>query len=162
VTDSWQPLMRDMVTFYRPLEGWFHQTLRGEVVMGVVDPEEPQGLSHEATEGHLYRIGQYLLPKAPKLGALRAVRQWAGVYDMTPDRKPMIGPLDALPGFVQANGDNGRGIALIPYLAELLAAWLDTGERPAALAAFDANRYAGREETPVSIGDYYAAYRTKH
>jgi sarcosine oxidase subunit beta len=162
VTDSWQPLMRDMITFYRPVEGWFHQTLRGEVVLGVVDPEEPQGFSHDATDAHLYRIGRYLLPKAPKLSALRAVRQWAGVYDMTPDRKPMVGPVDALPGFVQANGDNGRGIALIPYLAELLAAWLDTGERPAMLAAFDANRYAGREETPVVVGDYYAAYQTRH
>jgi hypothetical protein len=28
------------VTFYRPTEGWFNQTLRGEVVMGVVDPDE--------------------------------------------------------------------------------------------------------------------------
>jgi len=162
VTDSWQPLMDDMITFYRPVEGWFHQTLRGEVVLGVVDPDEPQGLVHDATDAHLYRIARYMLPKAPKLGELRAVRQWAGVYDMTPDRKPMIGPVEALPGFVQANGDNGRGIALIPYLAEALAGWLDTGERPAALVAFDANRYAGREETPVIVGDYYAAYQTKH
>jgi len=162
VTDSWQPLMDTMITFYRPVEGWFHQTLRGEVVIGVVDPDEPQGLEHRATEEHLFRIGRYLLPKAPRLGRLRAVRQWAGVYDMTPDRKPMIGPADALPGFVQANGDNGRGIALIPYLAEQLAHWLDSGRRPEPLEAFDANRYAGRESTPVVVGDYYAAYRARH
>src|SRR5690349_17318781 len=50
VTDSWQPLMKDMITFYRPVEGWFHQTLRGEVVIGVVDPDEPMGLSHDASD----------------------------------------------------------------------------------------------------------------
>jgi hypothetical protein len=61
-------------------------------------------------------------------------------------------------GFVQINGDNGRGIAVIPYLAECLAQWLDAGTRPAALEAFDANRFAGQEDTPVVVGDYYATY----
>ena len=110
VTDAWAPLMDTMITFYRPVEGWFHQTLRGEVVIGVVDNDEPQGLEHGASDAHLLRIGRYVLPKAPRLGELRAVRQWGGVYDMTPDRKPMLGPVTQLQGFVQANGDNGRGI----------------------------------------------------
>jgi sarcosine oxidase subunit beta len=41
------PLRRSIdaaITFYRPMEGWFNQTLRGEVVMGVVDPDEPGGV----------------------------------------------------------------------------------------------------------------------
>lgn len=159
VTDAWQPLMDTMITFYRPLEGWFHQTLRGEVVMGVVHPDEPQALEHRATDAHLFRVARHVLRKAPRLGHLRVVRQWGGVYDMTPDRKPMIGPVNAIPGFIQANGDNGRGIALIPYLAELLARWIDTGVRPQTLEPFDVNRYEGREDTPVVVGDYYAAYR---
>jgi sarcosine oxidase subunit beta len=159
VTDAWQPLMDTMITFYRPLEGWFHQTLRGEVVMGVVHPSEPQARDFSATDTHLFRVARHVLRKAPRLGHLRIVRQWAGVYDMTPDRKPMIGPMRALPGFVQANGDNGRGIALIPYLAELLAQWIDSGARPEPLEPFDANRYEGREDTPVVVGDYYAAYK---
>ena len=40
------PLRRSIeaaITFYRPTEGWFNQTLRGEIVMGVVDPDEPAG-----------------------------------------------------------------------------------------------------------------------
>jgi sarcosine oxidase subunit beta len=159
VSDSWKPLMDTMITFYRPLEGWFHQTLRGEVVMGVVHPDQTPGLDLTATDTHLFRVAKHLLRKAPRLGHLRVVRQWGGTYDMTPDRKPMIGPMRIRTGFVQANGDNGRGIALIPYLAELLALWLETGSRPEALASFDANRYEGREDTPVVVGDYYAAYR---
>lgn len=160
VSDSWKPMMDTMITFYRPLEGWFHQTLRGEVVMGVVHPDQRPGLDLRASDTHLFRVAHHLLRKAPRLGHLRVVRQWAGTYDMTPDRKPMMGPVSALRGFVQANGDNGRGIALIPYLAELLAQWLETDTRPEALAAFDANRYEGREDTPVVVGDYYAAYGT--
>jgi sarcosine oxidase subunit beta len=86
------------------------------------------------------------------------VRQWAGVYDMTPDRKPMVGPSQELAGFVQANGCNGRGFLLGPLVAELLASWLHRGERPALLAPFDANRFVGRADAKVETGDYYAGY----
>jgi sarcosine oxidase subunit beta len=159
VTESAKPLMDTMITFYRPIEGWFHQTLRGEVVMGAVTADEPPGPNMQSSAAHLRRTARQILDKAPMLGALRVVRQWGGLYDVTPDRKPMLGPVTGLPGFVQANGDNGRGIALIPYIAELLAEWLDAGRQPAPLAAFDANRYHGREDTAVVVGDYYAAYK---
>lgn len=159
VTDSWLPLMTDMITFYRPIEGWFHQTLRGEVVIGAVHPHEPLGMNMAASDVHIGRAARHMLRKAPRLGATRIVRQWAGVYDMTPDRLPMIGPSPTLPGFIQSNGDNGRGIALIPYLSELLARWIHTNERPAELEMFDPARYVGREDTPVVTGDYYAAYK---
>lgn len=159
VTESAKPFMDTMITFYRPIEGWFHQTLRGEVVMGAVTADEPPGPNMGSSAAHLRRTARHVLDKAPLLGALRVVRQWGGLYDVTPDRKPMLGPVTQVPGFVQANGDNGRGIALIPYIAELLAEWLDTGRQPAPLAAFDANRYHGREDTAVVVGDYYAAYK---
>ena len=35
VTEPSQPFMRSAITFYRPVEGWFNQTLRGELVAGV-------------------------------------------------------------------------------------------------------------------------------
>lgn len=159
VTESSRPFMDTMITFYRPIEGWFHQTLRGELVAGVVTPTEPEGVNFRASGRHLSRVAHHVVDKAPRLAALRVVRQWAGVYDVTPDRKPMIGPVAQLAGFIQANGDNGRGIALIPYIAELLAEWIDTGARPPLLAPFDAERYAVREDTPVVVGDYYAAYK---
>ena len=47
---------------------------------------------------------------------------------------------------------------IFPVLAELLAAWLDTGQRPPLLASFDANRF-GDAEIPIEVGDYYAGYR---
>ncbi|MDF2764973.1 MAG: Sarcosine oxidase beta subunit [Rhodospirillales bacterium] len=159
VTEPSRPFMRTMVSFYRPVEGWFHQTLRGEVVMGVVPADEPVGTDLSASAESLGRTARGILAKAPRLGSLRVVRQWAGLYDVTPDRKPMVGPTSALPGFVQLNGCNGRGFALFPILAELLARWIDEGRRPDLLAPFDAERFAGQEQASVTIGDYYAGYR---
>jgi glycine/D-amino acid oxidase-like deaminating enzyme len=159
VMEPVQPHMSAAITFYRPSEGWFNQTLRGETVAGCIDPEEPLDLNFAASPESLGRTARIVLAKAPRLGNLRVVRQWAGVYDMTPDRLPMVGPVRALPGFVQANGCNGRGFLLGPLIGQLLAAWLDSGERPALLDAFDANRFEGRDEAQVRTGDYYAGYQ---
>lgn len=158
VTEPSKPFMGPAITFYRPTEGWFNQTLRGELVAGVVDPDEPVGMNHASTFRFMNRTASVLLRKAPRLGHLRVIRQWAGVYDMTPDRKPLVGPVRSPPGFVQANGYSGRGFALAPIVAELLATWLVTGERPELLAPFDPDRFAGREDEPVVRHDYYSAY----
>ena len=158
VTEAAQPFMQAAITFYRPAEGWFNQTLRGELVAGCLAPTESPGVNLAATARSLGRTARTILSKAPRLGHLRVVRQWAGVYDMTPDRKPLVGPVRRLKGFVQANGCNGRGFLLGPLIGELLARWLDRGERPALLESFDANRFEGRDDLKVETGDYYAGY----
>jgi len=158
VTEAARPFMRAAITFYRPQEGWFNQTLRGELVAGCLAPVEEPGVNLAATARSLGRTARVVLAKAPRLGHLRVVRQWAGVYDMTPDRKPLVGPVDRLAGFVQANGCNGRGFLLGPLIGELLARWLDRAERPDLLAGFDANRFEGRADLKVETGDYYAGY----
>jgi sarcosine oxidase subunit beta len=161
VSEPAQPFMRAAITFYRPSEGWFNQTLRGELVAGCLGPAETPGVNHAASARFLGRTARTILAKAPRLGHLRVVRQWAGVYDMTPDRMPVVGPLLRLSGFVQANGCNGRGFLLGPLIGELLARWIDAGERPALLAAFDANRFEASEQAKIETGDYYAAYTAR-
>jgi sarcosine oxidase subunit beta len=161
VTEPSKPFMGPAITFYRPSEGWFNQTLRGELVAGAVDPDEPVAMEERSTFGFLRRSARVLLRKAPRLGHLHVIRQWAGVYDMTPDRKPLVGPVAAVPGFVQANGYSGRGFALAPLVAELLAGWLTDGERPELLVPFDPERFAGAADRAVDSHDYYAGYRSE-
>jgi len=160
VTEAAQPFMQAAITFYRPQEGWFNQTLRGELVAGCLAPGEESGVNLAATAPSLGRTARTILAKAPRLGHLRVVRQWAGVYDMTPDRKPLVGLVSGLKGFVQANGCNGRGFLLGPLIGQLLARWIHDGKRPALLDAFDANRFEGRTDIKVEAGDYYAGYAT--
>jgi sarcosine oxidase subunit beta len=157
VTESTKPFMSAAVTFYRPNEGWFNQTLRGELVAGSITEDEPVGTSQAASPESLERTAALILRKAPRLAELRVVRQWAGLYDMTPDRNPMVGE-SRLPGFFQMNGCNGRGFNLGPILAELTAKLLLTGVTDPMLKAFDARRYDDAPEAKVSIGDYYAGF----
>jgi sarcosine oxidase subunit beta len=158
VTEPSRPFMTPAVTFYRPMEGWFNQTLRGELVAGVVDPEEPDGMNEASSLRFLGRTARVLAAKAPRLGRLRVLRQWAGVYDLTPDRRPLVGEHASLPGLFALNGWSGRGFALAPLAAELLARAIVRGERPELLAQFAPDRFDGGVCVD-DAADYYSGYR---
>jgi sarcosine oxidase, subunit beta len=146
------------VTFYRPNEGWFNQTLRGEIVMGVVDPAEPPGVEQRSSWEFLGRTAAMMVRKAPALADVSVIRQWAGMYDITPDHQPLVGPTKQLDGWWQANGWSGRGMLLGPYLTELLAERFVTGRIPAHLEAFDPDRFGPEPVPEEASDDYYARY----
>ena len=154
------PLRRSIdaaITFYRPTEGWFNQTLRGEVVMGVVDPGEPAGVEQASSAAFLRRTASIITRKAPALADATVIRQWGGMYDISPDHLPLVGPTRQLDGWWQANGWSGRGMLLAPYLAELLATRIATGTNPARLEMFDPDRFDPAAEAGPEP-DYYARY----
>ena len=64
--------------------GWFNQTLRGEIVMGAVDPDEPVGVNQRSSWAFLRRTAALMTRKAPALRDVTVIRQWAGMYDITP------------------------------------------------------------------------------
>lgn len=53
---------------------------------------------------------------------------WAGLYDVTPDWHPIIGPMPGLDGFICAYGWSGSGFKMAPVVGEMLAD-LATGDR---------------------------------
>jgi len=156
------PLSRSIeaaVTFYRPSEGWFNQTLRGEIVMGAVDPDEPAAVNQRSSWAFLQRTAALMTRKAPALRDVTVIRQWAGMYDITPDHLPIVGPTAQLEGWWQALGWSGRGMLLAPYLTELLAEHLVTGEAPSMLRPFLPDRFPPirDDDAPIET-DYYARY----
>jgi sarcosine oxidase subunit beta len=158
VTSSVTRFIDKAVTFYRPHEGWFNQTLRGEVVMGAVDPDEPSAVNQASSWDFLKRTARLMTRKAPALADLTVIRQWGGMYDVTPDHLPAVGPTAQLGGWWQMNGWSGRGMLLAPHLAERLALRM-TGVADAVPAMFDPDRFptdgaADHEQDR----DYYARY----
>lgn len=158
------PLRRSIeaaVTFYRPSEGWFNQTLRGEVVMGAVDPDEPPGVDQLSSWSFLQRTAALMTRKAPALREVTVIRQWAGMYDITPDHLPIVGPTAQLGGWWQALGWSGRGMLLAPYLTELLAEHMVGGEAPVMLRQFLPDRFAPGDDDSTLETDYYARYASR-
>jgi sarcosine oxidase subunit beta len=158
------PLTRSIesaVTFYRPTEGWFNQTLRGEVVMGVVDPDEVAGTGQGSSWAFLRRTANVIIRKAPALAQAAVIRQWSGLYDISPDHLPLVGPTRQLGGWWQLNGWSGRGMLLAPHLSALLATHIVSGRPPAMLAPFDPDRFpveASGSDAATAAADYYGRY----
>jgi sarcosine oxidase, subunit beta len=158
VTEPSRPFMTPAVTFYRPQEGWFNQTLRGELVAGVVDPDEQPGMNERSSVDFVARTARIVLEKAPRLARLRVVRQWAGAYDTTPDKSPLAGAYPDCAGVYALNGWSGRGICLAPFVAELLSRDIAGRGRDPLLEPLDPARFAGREHEQVKADDYYSGY----
>jgi sarcosine oxidase, subunit beta len=157
VTAPVERVIDKAVTFYRPVEGWFNQTLRGEIVMGVVDPAEPEGVDQASSWDFLLRTATLMTRKAPALRDVAVIRQWGGMYDVSPDHLPLVGPTRQLEGWWQANGWSGRGMLLAPYLGQLLAERFVSGATPGHLEMFDPDRFDPDTATGRN-DDYYARY----
>ena len=48
-------------------------------------------------------------------------RAWAGLYEMTPDHHPVMGPVKEVPGFFLANGFSGHGVMHSPATGRIVA-----------------------------------------
>jgi sarcosine oxidase subunit beta len=108
--------------------------------------------------GYLGRTARVLLEWAARRADLSVVSQWAGVYDTTPDKRPLVGEYPERPGFFALNGWSGRGMLLAPLSAELLARQLAGGGRDRLLKPFDPGRVAGQDAAVTAHSDYYSGY----
>ncbi len=87
------------------------------------------------------RLVERAVRRAPVLGAARFLRAWSGHRTLTPDDRPILGPVPGLPGLWLAVGFGGHGITHAPSLCMALAAAMTAGD-PAvgALAPFAPDR----------------------
>jgi sarcosine oxidase subunit beta len=127
VTESTKPWLGPLVSVLE--DGlYFSQSQRGEIVGGMGDPAEPEGIEMGSTLRFLARFARAITACAPRTGSLRVVRQWAGCYDVTPDNNPILGPA-GFENFLQLSGFVGHGFMMAPAVTELMAAWM-SGEIP--------------------------------
>jgi glycine/D-amino acid oxidase-like deaminating enzyme len=102
------------------------------------------------TEGLAALVGA-AAQRVPALADAGLVTGITGVYDMTPDGRPMLGEWPGLSGLVLATGFSGTGFKISPAVGEAVAA-LVTGSRLAGsvdIGAFRPGRFAeGRPVAP--------------
>lgn len=104
-----------MTSFY------FHREGVG-VLMGMGGASERASFETATDESF---IAEELLPTAvgvfPSLEAASVEHSWVGLYEMTPDRHPIIGEAPGVAGFYLANGFSGHGFQHAPVVGKLLA-----------------------------------------
>ena len=109
-------LVIDAVTsFYLHKEG-------DGVLMGMGSPRERTSFDTRPDERF---ISDELLPTAvrvfPPVAEAGVASTWAGLYEMTPDRHPVVGEAPGVRGFYLANGFSGHGFQHAPVIGKVLA-----------------------------------------
>jgi sarcosine oxidase subunit beta len=106
--------------------------------VGLARPTFDQAIPRDVLP-HLARAPEM----APALAGARFLRAWAGTLAMTPDRVPMIGPVDGVRGYLLAAGFSGHGFCLGPIVGKLLGEWVCDGKPSMALDELRPSRFAG-------------------
>jgi sarcosine oxidase subunit beta len=116
------------------------QEMSGGIVMGMGDPNEPVGTYVGSSMHFMYEMSKRFTRLFPKLDKLRVVRQWAGLYEMTADAQPILGPVEEIDNFIQACGFSGHGLMLAPAVSELLARQVVFDESSAVIDSLNISR----------------------
>ena len=110
--------------------------------MGIGHPDEPESFNTESSWQFLGEMARRIVEILPPLAGLNVVRQWAGLYDMSPDRQPIIGPAGNVEGFHVAAGFSGHGFMIAPITGQIVAEQLLGLKTALPVELLDAGRFA--------------------
>jgi len=147
ITEPVAPFLKPMVVDIRPAPGsanyYFFQHTTGQVLFCITPSPLIPGLERDATSTFLPMVARRMVELMPRMANLRVRRTWRGLYPMTPDGSPIVGPADGPEGYLMAIGLCGQGFMLGPGLGELLDRLVRdalTDEDRSTLASFSPHR----------------------
>ncbi len=125
ITEPVAPFLAPLVVDIRPGPGsanvYFFQHASGQVVFCLTPAPLIWGDDTRETSEFLPVCAQRLIAAMPRLSSLRVRRTWRGLYPMTPDGSPFVGPSPTLEGVFLTAGMCGQGFMLGPAVGELVA-----------------------------------------
>ena len=121
---------------------YFSQSIRGEIVGGIGNERVPSGPDQRSSARFLALYAHALTRACPRLGAVKVLRQWAGLYDISPDANPIIGPVDTVDGFFLLSGFMGHGFMMAPVVGQRVAACIARGTSGELFERWSLNRFA--------------------
>jgi sarcosine oxidase subunit beta len=116
------PAFKDLgspgMLYYRSYGG--SQMLVSEGVVGETlnAPETEQG---DISLDYVAEVGAQVAERFPAYEMAGLASSWTGVYDVTPDWNPVLGPVGDVEGLVVGFGFSGHGFKLSPGIGKILA-----------------------------------------
>ncbi len=128
-----------------PQSLYFHREGEG-LLTGMSNPDEKVGYDQSVDEEWELAHMEAAVKRLPLLERAGVVSRWAGLYEVTPDAHPILGPTP-LGGFYLVTGFSGHGFMHGPICGKLLAEMILDGEASTVdVSMLDYNRFAeGRE-----------------
>ena len=119
------------------------------LLLGMTDRKEPSSFNVQTDEAFLEMLIDQAVRRVPALASTGVIRGWAGLYDVTPDANPILGPVPDVEGFLMAAGFSGHGFMHSPATGQLVAEMvLDGNAHTIDVSGYRLERFAGQSVTP--------------
>jgi len=115
---------------------YFHREGPG-ILFGMSDNEEPSSYNITVSWELLEKITRTAITRLPALADAGIAHAWAGLYEVTPDAMPIIGPTP-VKGLYVIGGFSGHGFQHSPAAGRVLAEIIVSGEA----ANFDKSQFS--------------------
>jgi len=118
-----------------------------DILTGMTDPSEPPSFHTHTDRDFLEKLTASASHRVPALEKASVLKGWAGLYAVTPDENPIIGPIPGVPGMVCAVGFSGHGFQHGPAVGRILSDILTEGSTKFDLSAFSLRRLREGKKT---------------
>ena len=99
---------------------YFHREGAG-ILFGMSDPDEGSSFDTSVNWEFLEKVNSVAVQRLPVLADAGIAHAWAGLYEMTPDAMPIIGPAVQVEGLYLIAGFSGHGFQHSPAAGRMLA-----------------------------------------
>ena len=120
---------------------YFHREVAG-VLFGMGDPDEAPTFDTTVQWDFLPRVVDVAVRRLPALGDASISHAWAGLYEVTPDANPLIGPAQGVEGLFLLTGFSGHGFQHSPAAGRILADLIARRDPLFDLSPFAPDRFA--------------------
>jgi sarcosine oxidase subunit beta len=120
---------------------YFHRE-GGQLLFGMGDAAERPGFDTTVRWDFLPDVVEAGMARLPALADAVVSHAWAGLYEMTPDAMPIIGPAAGCEGFYVIAGFSGHGFQHSPAAGRVLADLIAGRDPGLDLSPFAADRFA--------------------
>lgn len=109
-------------------------------------PVDPDNFPQRASDESLEEIIERACRRVPKLAGAEVMRGVTGVYDMTPDSRPLLGEIPEIGGLYVCAGFSGMGFKISPAIGLVMSELvLDGKGRAVDINAFRPDRFADNQ-----------------
>jgi glycine/D-amino acid oxidase-like deaminating enzyme len=141
VTETVPGLDRDFPLTIEFASGLYAHRESGGVLLGMADPNEKPAFDDSVNWDFMPTVVERALSRFPVLERTSIKTGWAGLYEDTPDKHPILGPVDGVDGFICAAGFSGHGIMHAPATGALIADLIVDGRTSFDISALRASRF---------------------
>ncbi len=140
VTEPVEPMQGPMVMSFG-LNFYVQQSPEGSFIMGRGDANEPRDLRVTSSWHFVEEMAKTVDMVLPPITKLRMVRQWAGLYNMTPDKQPIYDKSENVEGFYLAAGYSGHGFMFGPVTGIVMSEMILSEKPTIDVSMLNLNRF---------------------